>query len=1133
MVIHRVLFLLALLCFCSAAARCRPGGAEPAVPEPSAPVRGLLKRAADAAATRRPAKALALSQQARGLAGTRRDLPGMARAAARSAEVLEATERVPAAVCAWQDAAQAWHLAGNGPGEVEALLEAARLSTGTPRETTVRRALSLAAAERRRPVAVAQVLMSATEGFFTAEDLDICTRLNEVAVAKLHTERPDSALEADALGNLGTVAHARGDFDKAERYLEKALDIDRRRVPGSVSVATDLNNLALVARDRGDLAKARRYHLEALAIDQAKVPGTHDEAIDLANLGLVARDEGDLEQARRYFLLALEIDRRVAPGSRSEGIDLNNLGLVAHALGDLPQARRYYEQALVLKRRHAPHSLTVAVTLANLGAALRAQGELELARFYLEEALAIRRAKAPGSLDEADSLSHLAVLAQARGDLDGARRLVEQAVAIEHRRAPGSCGEAVDVESLGVLGYEKGDLREARRHFQQALEVYRSKAPDSLHEARCLHRLSKVALRERHFTEALEFAQRSWTLFRRQASSVRGDEARQAYVRTITQNAAQLLECQLILGQPNAALVTLEQSRAQALQQLLVERSLDLHLAPEALTKRYSVARRRRETAEAALASVWEGYARQRRQLGLPERPLQDRQDPRFAREQDPQLLKAEAQRRDVENAFAAAREEVDAAFAAVQEAVARQRPSALLPAENPEDARRALPAGAVYLAFSAGEEKTFAFLVSGDSHQPVRVFTAALGGKEAAARVAELRSLLEAEATGARALAGERLVALQHASRSLAGALLPSEAWQEIQQAKQVVLCPDGPLWDLPFAALVLPDSAGNGVRYLGLAKPLTYTPSLTFFARILSAPAGEPGLGGKLAALVIGDPLVQGEKHPAVPTGAAATGSRRTVSRRPGPQGAASRAAATPRVRIVRDTLSGIDAAREPVRAFTVGGVIPPPLPRAAEEAQEVARLYGTAPALGALPTEGWFRRHAPGKQVLHLATHGYFNRFRAMSSALALAAPQALPGKRMGKPAAGGEVTGDDGVLQAWELVSMKLPAELAVLSACETAQGEKVQGEGLVGLTRALQVAGVRSVVASQWAVKEGSTKALMVAFHRGLRAGLPKDEALQQAGQSVAKQAGWENPYYWSAFLLTGDPRNGGLAAPER
>jgi len=118
-----------------------------------------------------------------------------------------------------------------------------------------------------------------------------------------------------------------------------------------------------------------------------------------------------------------------------------------------------------------------------------------------------------------------------------------------------------------------------------------------------------------------------------------------------------------------------------------------------------------------------------------------------------------------------------------------------------------------------------------------------------------------------------------------------------------------------------------------------------------------------------------------------------------------------------------------------------------------------------------------------------------------------------------------TDNDGALQAWEIFSqMELKAELVVLSACETGVGTKVRAEGLVGLTRAFQAAGARSIVASQWRVSDASTAELMVAFHEKLRAGQAKDEALRKAMAKVAGDPATAHPFYWAGFLLVGDYR---------
>jgi hypothetical protein len=128
---------------------------------------------------------------------------------------------------------------------------------------------------------------------------------------------------------------------------------------------------------------------------------------------------------------------------------------------------------------------------------------------------------------------------------------------------------------------------------------------------------------------------------------------------------------------------------------------------------------------------------------------------------------------------------------------------------------------------------------------------------------------------------------------------------------------------------------------------------------------------------------------------------------------------------------------------------------------------------------------------------------------------------------------------GLLPCIEAVSSSLRGEVAwgsrlpptSIKASAFARGENVMGEGIVGLTRALQYAGARSVVAAQWPIADASTARLLVAFHRRLQAGDAKDEALRQAMTSVRQDPATAHPYHWSAFVLTGDPAPVHAAAP--
>ncbi len=110
-----------------------------------------------------------------------------------------------------------------------------------------------------------------------------------------------------------------------------------------------------------------------------------------------------------------------------------------------------------------------------------------------------------------------------------------------------------------------------------------------------------------------------------------------------------------------------------------------------------------------------------------------------------------------------------------------------------------------------------------------------------------------------------------------------------------------------------------------------------------------------------------------------------------------------------------------------------------------------------------------------------------------------------------------------------MQLDLKAELVVLSACETACGRFGAGEGMIGLTWALFVAGVPTTVVSQWQVEAASTRDLMVSFHRAMsippgtgKAKTTKTEALRQAALKLMRNPETSHPFYWAGFVLVGD-----------
>jgi CHAT domain-containing protein len=190
--------------------------------------------------------------------------------------------------------------------------------------------------------------------------------------------------------------------------------------------------------------------------------------------------------------------------------------------------------------------------------------------------------------------------------------------------------------------------------------------------------------------------------------------------------------------------------------------------------------------------------------------------------------------------------------------------------------------------------------------------------------------------------------------------------------------------------------------------------------------------------------------------------------------------------------------------------------PLPEAEEEVHALGRLFGATRSkvyVGAEASEDRVKAEAGRAGILHFATHGTLNDDSPMYSNLALARGD----------------KNEDGLLEAWELMQMDLKAELATLSACETARGRYGAGEGVIGLTWALFVAGVPSTLVSQWKVESASTRDLMLNFYRHLRlpataSKVTKAEALRQSALKLMKNPATSHPFYWAGFVLVGDCR---------
>jgi CHAT domain-containing protein len=299
---------------------------------------------------------------------------------------------------------------------------------------------------------------------------------------------------------------------------------------------------------------------------------------------------------------------------------------------------------------------------------------------------------------------------------------------------------------------------------------------------------------------------------------------------------------------------------------------------------------------------------------------------------------------------------------------------------------------------------------------------------------------------------------------------LLVRPAAADLAGATTLVVSPDGPLQRLPFGVLV--ESAASGSSYRDLA----------YLAR-------------RFAVM-------------RVPSASAAV----ELGRRP----AAERARALSVVAFGGPTLPGATAEPAGQRSvFELGAGTLAPLPGAADEARRLAKLLpGSRALVGAEASEERVKGLAEVRsaRLLHFAAHGLPSERRPELSALVLA------------PSAG-----EDGLLQAWEVVDLGLTSDLVVLSACRSALGRQLSGEGFLGLTQAFLEAGTRGVVASLWPVADRSTADLMASFYRRLARGVAPATALAEAQRELLGRGGLDaHPARWAPFVLVG----GGVQPPR-
>jgi CHAT domain-containing protein len=392
------------------------------------------------------------------------------------------------------------------------------------------------------------------------------------------------------------------------------------------------------------------------------------------------------------------------------------------------------------------------------------------------------------------------------------------------------------------------------------------------------------------------------------------------------------------------------------------------------------------------------------------------------------------------------------------------------------DDVRARLATGEAVMSFLIGRQRSFAQVVRRDG-----VYIAEVNGGQTAIRdnVAALRKTLEIQGGS---IGDFDLKRANQLYTDLFGKL-PTSALEGIER---LVVVPTGPLASLPFGLLVASaPTSDDYARADWLAKrfSLATTPSLAAFVQLRSTrPAKTPDL----PLLAFGDPVL----GPSKPAAQRAAASQMEVKCRTG----------------------------EPMPAALLRGMTS--LPDTATELRAVARALGAPESslnLGAAAREERLRSAELSRyRVLYFATHGLLpNELKCQSE----------PGLVLTPPAETATERALDGLLEANEVASLSLNADLVVLSACNTAAGGGgFGGEALSGLSEAFFFAGARNLVVTHWQVPSAATTRLMTGMFGGIGAKPPAD-ALRTAQLALASDPKTAHPFFWAAFVVMGDGGN--------
>ena len=876
--------------------------------------------------------------------------------------------------------------------------------------------------------------------------------------------------QAQALNNIGLAYHVLSDMQKALNSLNQALSLwkaagDRR------GQAQTLTNMGYSYNDLGDLRRALTTFNEALALWQ-KSGDLRGETLTLTAIGLLYSSLGDMQRALNAHDKAAQFFQKMGDKS-GEAVTLNALAYAYDTLGDKNRALSCYKKAVQLYRAVDRRS-SEAVTMGLIGEIYDSLDDKQKALDFYKQSLEIsqslgdRRAEAYALKDIGDIFVYF-------GEKDKALDYFTRALSLSQSLSDPR-GQAYALNSIGYVYEMMGRKQKALDYYKQAIALNRA-TEDRAGEAQTLHNIASLSRDLGDLKDAYDHGKALLSIVETLRTKVASQELRASYFASAHQHYELYIDILMRLhrqdptaGYAAAALEASERARGRVLLDLLNEARADI-----------------RQGVDPALLQQ--------------ERDLQ-------------QLLNAKAERQvrllsnaHTEEQAAAIKNEVADITSRYEEVLAQiratsRRYDALTQPRTlslPEIHQQLMDADTMLLEYSLGDERSYLWAVTSTSAIAYELPSRSKI-EDAAIRLYRSLSAYSEPQRGQSPQQRRNALVKEDSQYSQAATELTKMLLEPITPhlgIKRLVIVADGALQYVPFAALPDPSDVKQGKQEqqpLLVNHEIITLPSVSIFSALRSE-INERRPAPKTLA-VLADPVFEKDdprvnlKRRTSKRGVNTTSTRLNMSRGQQPMRSDAPENLRERLHFQRLPFSSSEA-------MAIANLVP----------EQERRLNLGFEASLSTAKSGELQQY----RIVHFATHGliYGSHPQLYGVVLSLVDKQ-------------GNL--QDGFLRLNEIYNLKLAADLVVLSACQTALGKDIKGEGLVGIARGFMYAGASRVIASLWKVDDRASAELMKYFYEGLfgQPRLRPAAALRAAQVKMWKQPRWRAPYFWAAFMLQGE-----------